>query len=818
MSISRDRYKRSAYERGESAVALNVVICNHGNKTLNDLTLRIQPDILGSEPVKIASLIPNEKKKISVPVYPWLLPGNYSAVADLYSVAGKKEASARLSLIIAPQRRDFMPVILWGQADNKTVKSLGFTHQHVGLIPDQGQFLEGYQPLMNDRLDKLMASGLYAYSRVIALRRFIRPKRYLRKLKDGTYPPRPNVEASHPEVRKEYAQVVKETAQAIGDHPAWEMVLSNSEVRDASFLSYAHQEPENFKKFAGFPVPEHTRSRNYKTIDNFPWDQIISDQHKELVFQSWFWREGDGWNPLHELISDTLHKYIKRPNFVVFYDPATRTPAQWGSGGRIDAISQWTYTNPDPIKIGQATDEIIAMADGYPGQKVMSMTQAIWYRSRCAPANIQVKNPPEWLKREPKAVYISIPPDPLKIALWTKIARRLDGIMYHGSESLISSSPKHAYRYTNADSKIELQKLTRNIIQPLGPVLTKVPERMPEVAILESFASSIFAAQHFPLGWAQNWVAELHLALQWNQIQASILYDEHLLKGVKTDQLKVLFLPGVEVLTDKVLAKLQEMQKKGVILVGDEFTTPALMPDIRIKSVSRSVMDPAGSKKSLQKLGREISELLQQHYRSPMQATDQDLVLYRRGTAEADYIFVINDKRTFCDYIGQWKMVMAKGLPNSGTVSVNYPAEFAARAAAYDLIKHCEIPLQKQAGKVSFERDLAPADGSLVMVLKEPIKSVQLNVPEKLRLKDKFQLKVQLLNAAGKIIKAILPLEITLIDSSGKRLPGSGFYAAVNGELIVDEVIAPNTSKGTVTVAVKCLSSGKTATAKITIY
>ena len=58
MSISRDRYKRSAYERGESAVALNVVICNHGNKTLNDLTLRIQPYILGSEPVKIASLVP----------------------------------------------------------------------------------------------------------------------------------------------------------------------------------------------------------------------------------------------------------------------------------------------------------------------------------------------------------------------------------------------------------------------------------------------------------------------------------------------------------------------------------------------------------------------------------------------------------------------------------------------------------------------------------------------------------------------------------------------------------------------------------------
>lgn len=54
----------------------------------------------------------------------------------------------------------------------------------------------------------------------------------------------------------------------------------------------------------------------------------------------------------------------------------------WGSGGKLNYINQWTYTYPDPLEFGLAADEMFAMADGQPGQKVMNMTQIIWYRAQ----------------------------------------------------------------------------------------------------------------------------------------------------------------------------------------------------------------------------------------------------------------------------------------------------------------------------------------------------------------------------------------------------------------------------------------------------
>ena len=63
------------------------------------------------------------------------------------------------------------------------------------------------------------------------------------------------------------------------------------------------------------------------------------------------------------------------PHWWTFFDPAVRVPSLWGSGGGVDVISQWTSSQP--IKIGQATDELFAMAAGRPGQRVMKMTQVI---------------------------------------------------------------------------------------------------------------------------------------------------------------------------------------------------------------------------------------------------------------------------------------------------------------------------------------------------------------------------------------------------------------------------------------------------------
>ena len=47
---------------------------------------------------------------------------------------------------------------------------------------------------------------------------------------------------------------------------------------------------------------------------------------------------------------------------IVWRRPAVRCPSKWGSGGNVDFLSQWTYSYPDPVRIGLCTDELFEMA------------------------------------------------------------------------------------------------------------------------------------------------------------------------------------------------------------------------------------------------------------------------------------------------------------------------------------------------------------------------------------------------------------------------------------------------------------------------
>ena len=49
---------------------------------------------------------------------------------------------------------------------------------------------------------------------------------------------------------------------------------------------------------------------------------------------------------------------------------------------------------------------------------------------------------------------------------------------------------------------------------------------------------------------------------------------------------------------------------------------------------------------------------------------------------------MVNDKRTFGDYIGQWRRVMEKGLPNAAQITVRTDAH-----AIYDPIEHKSVPI-----------------------------------------------------------------------------------------------------------------------------
>ena len=235
-----------------------------------------------------------------------------------------------------------------------------------------------------------------------------------------------------------------------------------------------------------------------------------------LQFYRWFWTVGDGWNGLHS----ALHRGLKstgRDDLWTWYDPAIRVPSIAGSGGEVDVLSQWTYTEPSPLRVGYFCDEVFAMAAASSRpQRVMKMTQLFWYRSTSAPKSTgtnHIASPFD--DHDPDAAYISIAPMHLRGAFWSKVSRPVSGLMYHGWSSLVPTDNTHAYKYTQPDLQTEFRRLHREVLEPLGPTLLQVPDRQSDVAYLNSFTSQMFALRgSYGYSHDEAYLTLLHAQLQ----------------------------------------------------------------------------------------------------------------------------------------------------------------------------------------------------------------------------------------------------------------------------------------------------------------
>lgn len=593
-------------------------------------------------------------------------------------------------------------------------------------------------------------------------------------------------------------------------------LLINSEIRDTSSPSFGKFEPAAFRKFAGFDIPPEVEEKtgpHYSRIKDFPVSRVISENDPLLVYYRWFWKEGDGWNPIHTLIHESYKKHIKRP-FWSFFDPAVRVPPVWGSGGTVDYLNHWTYAYPDPINIGASTSELQAMAAGRPGQGVMNMTQIIAYRSATAPVGQKVANEPEWVKEFPKAPYITLAPDLMREAVWTQISRHVSGIMFHGYDSLIPDPTRPTfkkdtgYQCTRPETKDVLSDFLLQVVRPLGPVLKRIPERKPEVAVLESFTASIFAGRG-SWGWS-GWIFDANLMLNWANLSPAVVYEETILRD-GFGNLKVLVMPHCDVLTEPVFRRIQEFQRKGGIVVADESVVPGITPDISLREYLRS-RDPKKDKESLQGMAAGLRLQLAPYYQPYSDSTDKDLVTWVRSWKDADYLFVINDKRTFGDYLGPYGLVMEKGLPNQGKVTVRRSA-----GAVYDLVKHRAVPFESREGTTSISVDFSTNDGRLFLILPKAIGTLSLTLPKTVKRGESVRYEATLEDMEGKTLQALIPLRIAVEDAEGSIVDDSTFAAMQDG-VYAGNILPPlNTKPGEWTVTVTELASGKKATGKLRV-
>ena len=708
-----------------------------------------------------------------------------------------------------------MPVIMWGAsaAETTRLKDIGFTHC-LGLGADVGAVWEAKKPVLPGKpeviatnrkmLDQALSDGLGVIASLSPERLFEGKDGMGRVDRSGKPYARWDIDALNPELPPFFENVGRSVAKAYADMPAFAATLIDSEVRDNNALTFNPVDVEAYRKFAGSDIPVEALSKNgvdYTKLKNFPADRVIADDDPLLKYYRWFWTVGDGWNALHSALS----RGVKYGNSDVWtwFDPAVRQPSISGAGGGVDVLSHWTYTYPDPQRIGLATDQLFAMsAASGKGQQVMKMTQVIWYRSQTAP--IGQKGPGDvvaWEDHDPDAAYITIAPMQLREALWTKIARPIQGIMYHGWQSLVDDpGSTSAYRFTNPNTAPVLKQLIHDVIQPLGPSLVQVPDERSEVAYLESFTSQMFARRG---GYGSNmgWAADVWMALQHAHVQCDVIFEETLLKNGLSGR-RFLVMPDCDVLTKTTVEKIQAWQKKGGKIIADENLCPALKADVVLTSFKREKKAAADKAKVIDLAKSLTPQLDGIGFQPKITCDNPEIIVRTRRYGDATYVFVVNDKREAGTYVGQHGLVMENGLPSTGTITLTSDA-----ASIYDISRSALVMPRLADGSVSWPVELGPCDGKLFIVLPKPLLQIKLDAPETAKAGNPVKLMIEVQDTKSQAAKAVLPVRVQVRDANGKAVEGTGWYGAKDGKLVVTLDVAANDDPGVWQVDVQELAT-----------
>jgi hypothetical protein len=406
------------------------------------------------------------------------------------------------------------------------------------------------------------------------------------------------------------------------------------------------------------------------------------------------------------------------------------------------------------------------------------------------------------------------------------IAKPVQAVMYHGWGTIYDMGSTIGYVYTNPESAARLRHLLKDVIAPLGPMLKRLDRAAPPVALLESFTTCALGGPS-----SRGWKAPSVTFLQRARLDPRVVYEETILRD-GLDDVKVLYAPQCLFLTPDVVAQIKECQAKGGILVADAQLLTALKPDIEVPVVSFEpppasdhtedvdAMEAARkgdtkthagtfrAKATMVAQANDLRQRLAARFTPEADSSSPEIVTYSRRWKDARYVFAINDHRTFGDYVGQWGLVMEKGMPYDGEVSL--ADGDGAVKAVYELSRGGEVPFTREGGRVKVPVKYATNDGRLFAFLKTRIASVKVDAPTVVRAGDTLKVTFSALDEDGRPVAALLPAEIRLFDAAGREIDGAGWVCLQGGTCTVDFVTNLNDAAGSYRIVCRDRASGLT--------
>ena len=567
--------------------------------------------------------------------------------------------------------------------------------------------------------------------------------------------------------------------ECMPDTPSFYGIRAASEVRDRMEPAATEVMRERYRTFSGRPIPAGCTGRMPKShfrIADFPIGRVIPHDYPIYDFYRWWWTRGDGWNEYDEQLVRIAEGCCGR-KVLSDYEPSTRVPPFRGAGGgAVSMVAQWSSpARSQPFNVAFATAEQQAMARSYPGQGVFVSVQGISYRTEIAPQEKTPKNPPKWYAEFPNTKYPTTPSALLREAYWCAVMRKLDGIDAYSGASYFTvkdkdeSWEKHrlgvGYRHTDPTAWPVVSNFYLTVATPFGPLLRAAAERPMEVAVLESAASTLFANRG-TWGWRGS-LFNIGTALAGAGLSPHVLYEEDLLEKGVPKSVKVLVLSGCDVLEEGTVKAIREWQTSvpGAVTLADRNLVPAVVPDAYLPKLE-TTGDGEADIAAFRRFGDELKAMLAPTYR-PYVEGPAKTVTHAREWGNGDFVFVVNDNRGYGDYVGPWKAVLDRGLPNKGDVRVRRKA-----GAVYDLLAHRLVKSRTKkadgATWTHFDVSFDTNDGRLFMLVEEPLKPLKVEVRRTMSCETEVRV-------SSDNPDALIPIRI---DVPGRKRP---FYSVIKG-------------------------------------
>ena len=528
-------------------------------------------------------------------------------------------------------------------------------------------------------------------------------------------------------------------------------LMPSSEERLFTRPTFAPHAVAAYKAATGRDVPPEADGRtapHWSKLKGIPADRVIDKDHPVLAYYRWFWKEGDGFDKYYQMAIDMFREKLGYMPFSM-YDPVVWAPPLWGSGGNVSHINHWVYGFPNPYIHAYYVSEQNAFAGGCPGQHVVTMVQGIAASSLIAPTNDLPANVPEWRRRNPRAKYITPPPDMMLEQIWSVISRKIDGFGFHGWDALWVLGDDYGrgrdeYRFTNPESRKTIERFMRDVAVPLGPLLKAAPEPPAEVAVLDCYAATVLSG----VAWSDWERPARHCGFlaEAANLAPITLFEESIAKYGIPKSVKVVLASGQDVMTKETAAALKAFQARGGKIVADSKFVPAIKADAAFPSEKEvavyigegeTEVAPPDDKLPEDMKRAKDGKVRDLKYRARaaalaktcrawapahVETANKYVFLRTRTYGSTDYVFAVNDKRDFGEYVGPWRRVMEKGVPNEAVVTVRREA-----GAVYDLVKHQSVPFSVKDGKTLIPVKYETSDGRLLMVVDRPLGALKVS-------------------------------------------------------------------------------------------